>query len=648
LKTIVISFCFSIAALISVSARTAGPDSILLYNIPEVVVQHSRGAFFNEEKKISIPDSLIRSVFTTSNLGELLPLFTGAFINTTGSSGAASVFIRGTNSYQTTVNWNGFVLNSLTLGSMDFSAIPAAAIQDISVVHGASAPLAGSGNFGGSVMLGNRADWRNSLHLGLQSELGTHGARHYSFTGKTGSQRLQYQLYLFSHDAENNFRFTDIYKNGEPVERISNNAVQNRGSLQNLFFRLPGNNNIEAGLWYQVKNKEIPAIMGSYLPGNAVQRDSSLRVYAKWTKRWEKSSFSFNTAMFDEHMLYRDKEKPSDIQYSITSGIHSRRLMGDMNYRIRVLDALSFDSGITIASLSAGVDAYGGRVNESQSAAISAMKLTLPGFTGNISVRKEFHSTTKVPLLVAIGAAREGPAKGMTFKAGYSDQFRVPTFNDKYWQPGGNPDLLPESGYTADIGVKQVIGATTGSHVVAEMSAYNSAIHNMIQWSPSGQGSFWKPENRKEVSVSGFEMSLAAIMNLDRYKLNTGGNYNHALPVVRRAENSSLEGNRLMYVPQNTASAFITISSKKSYIGLSGNYTGSRYTDEVNNPIHMMPSWFILNSFAGSRIKAGDVTGHLRLRVMNLLNLQYQVIRSYPMPGRSFHLSFTFEYNQNN
>jgi vitamin B12 transporter len=59
-----------------------------------------------------------------------------------------------------------------------------------------------------------------------------------------------------------------------------------------------------------------------------------------------------------------------------------------------------------------------------------------------------------------------------------------------------------------------------------------------------------------------------------------------------------------------------------------------------------MPSFFILNSHAGYRIGLGEVSGRLQIRVMNLLNSRYQVVRAYPMPGRSFHISFSVDFNQ--
>ncbi len=560
------------------------------------------------------------------------------------------MFLRGTNSYQTSVNWNGFLLNSLTLGTMDLSAIPTAAAEDISVVHGASGTIAGSGNFGGAILLHNKADWNNKLHIGLQSELGTYDNRHFSFTGKVGNPWVQYQVLLFSHQAENNFRYTDIFKMGNPVDKIKNNALDNKGFIQNLFIRLPKSNNLETGIWYQVRQKQIPAIMGSYLPAKAMQNDSSLRIYAKWTKLWDRSSFSIGTAVFDELMQYRDRSIPSTENYYIDSKIKTSRLMGDLNYRIWLLHFLSADGGMSFSSLSANVDAYGQKINENQLAAITAMKLSLSGFTGNVSARKEFHSSTDIPFMLAFGASKDLPLKGMAIKFSYADQFRVPAFNDKYWQPGGNPDLLPESGFTTDMGVMQDFNPEKDNELILELNAYYSVINNMIQWIPSGTGTWWKPENRREVTVRGLEASVSAAVKVRDYRFGFNGCYNFSNPVITKTYNGNdaNTGNKLSYVPSSTASASTSFESKKLYLGLTGNFTSNRYTGDDNNPVFMMPSFLVFNGYAGYQVKAGDVSGRLQFKVMNLFNREYMAVRSYPMPGRTIHISFSFDFSANN
>lgn len=624
-------------------------DSIKLLSIPEVVITQSRHYFLRDDKKVSTPDSLIKSAFLNTDLGVLLSLFTPAYIHFSGSAGSLStVFIRGMNSSQTSVNWNGFQINSLTLGVMDFSSIPVRSAQDISVVHGASGSIAGSGNFGGTVLLENRADWTNRFQAGIQSELGTYDNRHFSFEGKAGSEWIQYQLQVFSHQAENNFVYRDLYKSGNPLNRADNNSLNNKGLIQNIFIRLPGNNLVETGIWYQVKQKQIPSLMGSFLPAKASQLDSTLRVYGSWQKIWDRSSITLRSALFDEYMFYNDGNILSDNKNPMRSEIQTGRFMTDLNYRIRLIDFLSVEGGVSLSNLSSKVGNYGEKTDENRSAFVTAAKLILPGLSINTSLRKEFHSHTGIPFLFAFGARKSLPVKGMEVKFSYADQFRVPTFNDKYWRPGGNPNLRPESGYTVDAGIIQELRKGKRNALGIEINAYRSLLHDMIQWTPSIGGNYWLAANRKEVRATGVEVSVNSFAYLGEHRLDIRASYNHGSSRITGSydEEESVLGKRLIYVPSNAGSATALYSFKRIDAAITGSFTGSRYTDEFNNRLFMMPGIVVFNSYAGYRIKAGDVSGRIQIRIMNIFNSHYQVLRSYPMEGRTIHLSFALDFRQ--
>ena len=38
-------------------------------------------------------------------------------------------------------------------------------------------------------------------------------------------------------------------------------------------------------------------------------------------------------------------------------------------------------------------------------------------------------------------------------RVNFSRNFRAPTLNERYWQPGGNPDLEPEESYNIEAGI---------------------------------------------------------------------------------------------------------------------------------------------------------------------------------------------------
>ena len=69
-----------------------------------------------------------------------------------------------------------------------------------------------------------------------------------------------------------------------------------------------------------------------------------------------------------------------------------------------------------------------------------------------IAVRQEIIKSKFVPFTFSIGSD-VFIAKWLSAKVNFSKVYRIPTFNDLYWVPGGNADLLPESGYCEEAGL---------------------------------------------------------------------------------------------------------------------------------------------------------------------------------------------------
>ncbi len=453
-KYFIISFVFAFLFIPRVSGGMKD-DTLSTYHIGEVTISHSRVRFFQENRKVTAADSLDLAHFSNDDLGALINHISPAYINVRGGNGsAAGITLRGTNSSQTTVNWNGFQLNSLTLGSADLSLVPVESIQSVSIIHGSSGTVSGSGSFGGSIELRNEPDWNNRLSVKATSAYGSFSTKRASVSARAGREKIQYHLNLFSINALNDFSYTDKMKPGSPEETISHNALENRGAIQNLFVRLPHDQEIEAGLWYQSKSKEIPSIMGSYTPGNAVQRDSIIRGFVSWTMMTGKSRINVRSSFMDEYMFYTETPSEEDSHNGLNSSIRGRKFMNDFSYRYYLNNSITIDAGASYNNMEADVEDYNGKVSEYQSAVYTGLRLSRSRIAATLTARKEFHPEISVPLLFSAGLRYDHPGMDYALKINYSDQFRIPTFNDKYWRPGGNPGLLPESGYTVDGGVE--------------------------------------------------------------------------------------------------------------------------------------------------------------------------------------------------
>ena len=117
-------------------------------------------------------------------------------------------------------------------------------------------------------------------------------------------------------------------------------------------------NTLELGIWYQQKEKELPQIMGSYGPSSASQKDSSFKIFARWTRIFAHSSLTIKSAYFTDYLHYLDKISPSDEAYTVDSRIFARQLFSDISYRNCFSNLFSGEMGIVSKLINADVAAY--------------------------------------------------------------------------------------------------------------------------------------------------------------------------------------------------------------------------------------------------------------------------------------------------
>ena len=93
----------------------------------------------------------------------------------------------------------------------------------------------------------------------------------------------------------------------------------------------------------------------------------------------------------------------------------------------------------------------------------------------------------------------------LTLKASNGYNYRIPTLNDMYWQPGGNPNLKPEKGFSSDISVmtEPIFGNVS---LKLEATYYYMNIDVWIMWIGQDKGSTWDPVHLCHVISLGSEL----------------------------------------------------------------------------------------------------------------------------------------------
>jgi len=204
------------------------------------------------------------------------------------------------------------------------------------------------------------------------------------------------------------------------------------------------------------------------------------------------------------------------------------------------------------------------------------------------------------------------------------NSFSSPTFNDMYWYPGGDTDLMPETSTKA---MYLFTYKNDEGHVDLKIRHVDSK--NLIVWL-SGD-SYWSPKNISSSSRSSISLSG----NVTIYSMNISGHIN------RLWTQDHYYKKPLRYAPEWSGSIQVRSSYKKYTIGLSSRYAGERiamydYPEDEFLPSHFIPSVSVSRKFSIQK-RTLDV----RFSTDNLLDKNFETIYGYPEPGRSIYLNLT-------
>jgi iron complex outermembrane receptor protein len=225
--------------------------------------------------------------------------------------------------------------------------------------------------------------------------------------------------------------------------------------------------------------------------------------------------------------------------------------------------------------------------------------------------------------------------------------FRLPTFNDLHWQPGGNPNLQPEHGYSAEgnIGFEKNKKLSSGANISLQIkeTIFTRKVHNWIQWEPTG--SFWTAQNLQEVWSRGAENNVRFSFKGKKIEWIAGTTINYTLATQpnNNTVQEDLRGKQLMYTPLYTVLNFTGISFAGIDLFLQQQYCGFRYTSSDN--YQYLAPYRVYNASIRKSLQLEQFLLSTQFSIQNLLDESYQVVAQRPMPGRFFQIQISIQYH---
>ncbi|MCS6967465.1 MAG: TonB-dependent receptor [Cytophagales bacterium] len=620
---------------LSSEAKSQATDSVRV--LRQVLVRGIGESRFAVGSTTCQLDSLIVSRLSGSSLGELLMRQSTLYMRQYGAGMLASISMRGTGPSQTALFWNGINLNLPTLGQIDYSTVPIFAGNNIIIQPGSQSALYGSDAIGGTVHITQQLGLKQGRQVSLQQEIGSFSRyfTHLQATASHSTWQAQANFYQLYH--QNDFPFRNIAKAGAPIERQQNAATHYWGVMPQCYWQPDNKRQFSLKAWYHHHWRQVQPTMAAQEVRDQ-QQDENFRLVADYEQlSGRKGILRLKSAwVFDEIVFNASRST-------------MKRYLGQMRHQWDWSPNFTTEIGSQLQHAAAKVNAYGKEVHEQRADWFALARFCAKqSWLFSATIRQTIVPGFSAPVAPALGIQWQdclGEKHSLTWKVQISKGYRVPTLNDRFWQPGGKPNLRPEHSYNAETTFTWKGNAKLSS-LQGTITLFRLWVRDWILWLP--QGSFWSPENARQVRVTGAEahVSYQRFITKGFWRAEAHYAFNQSLNLYPLSSNDRSAGKQLPYTPLHRAFAAACVFWRQWLVQMDVNYTGLRYPTADNET--WLEPFTITNLLISKDWQLKRWRLQALFRLNNLFNTSYQNFQLRAMPGRHFQASIMVQTNFNN
>jgi len=611
------------------SADRIRPDTV--YTIGEITVTSSREGVHPSRaaQRITMLDEEALASSSSSSVADVLESRSGLFIRRQGL-GLATLSQRGTGPSKTQLLIDGMRLSDPQLGQFDLSLLPTHLFRSIEILHGPGSALYGTDGLSGIVHLRTGAGAADQVSLGTAA--GAYGERllsagasfvHGDFAGTVSAE-------LTHMDGDFPYVNSSLFP---PQEMRRRNADRGRRSVFGMLRGRIGKHGLRGAVLYAGSRQGVPGLAGA-APEGERRWDEHARLWLEDHLPVRSGALTLRTFVHRGTLRYQNASRGLDeTGRTMTTGL-------EVHFQKRALPGLNVTVGGTAGYGKADHPSLSSAASEIHAAAFSSATGSYGRGRLYPAVRLDTYrlpdrtrSAVSPRLGMNLQALRRVP---LFLKLSAASGFRMPTFNDRFWQPGGNPDLEPERSRSYDAGLY-----LDGDLLRAELTGYAARYVNQIVWTDSN-GDHWSPQNLERSVSRGVEASL----DLRLHKAITAGTiYTYTRASDRSTPGEPSYGRQARYVPRHLIKAYGSAERGPVRIDLEGRYVGRRYV--TRDESEQLGASFVANARVGVAAALGPLRARLSLAIENLLDARYAVIQGHPMPPRHARIRLLLATRQN-
>ena len=577
------------------------------------VADNTLKKFSNSQRIITINDSVISK--NQSSLTSLLNFNSSIYFKENGLGMVSSPSFRGTTAQQTAVIWNGININSQLNGQTDFNLVTATNFNSINIRSGGGSVIYGSSAIGGSIHLNNELEFKNLFQNNIQISAGSFNTQVFNYKLKIATKKFASDFSFFRISSANNYPYLNT------TQFNQNGAFTNSSFNYNFGYKVNNFNQIKIYSQVLDSNRNLSGTLAVNTKSNYV--DFNVRSMMEWISIQNKFISTLKVAYLSENYRYYEDKDDNIFSFGKANSYISRY---DLSFKPNSKIMLNAITDFT------KIIGNGSSIIQNERNVFSNILLfkhqIFKKLLYEVGIRKEITTNYQSPILYSFGFQFK-PNSWYTVRVNGSKNFRIPTFNDLYWQGQGNINLQPEISHQAEIGHDIVFKDLSFTATVFLIN-----IDNMIQWAPNLAG-VWSPKNIKNVVSKGLETNIAYSKKYKKHQLFLNANYTFT------ASEDVLLKKQTIYVPFHKTTFSAAYSFRNIGLIYQFLYNGAVFTSSDNE--YILKSYKISN--VGIDFKIGKIqNAKITFQVNNILNQNYQNVAVRPMPGRNYNLMLNLKF----
>lgn len=617
-------------------------------NLQEVTVKAIRPERFMVGSKIIEIDSAALSSNRFSTVADFLQFNTSIAMKCYGAGQLATISMRGASASHTALLWNGLNINFPSLGLTDFSTIPMAAFDQMTIQFGSAASCVGTDAVGGSIQL-------RSLPLlnseNSQTQIGVRAESSKNYSGQAGIRftkflnnelRLSTKTIVYGSTFKNDFGSQPLSNKKGEVYNVEPTNTSQYSLVQDFFLQNKKGNLFALNIWLTDNNLTI-------WPDKIILNEVTSTKAYRLQNSYQVGQTLFKTAFIKDIIDYSQAgsatQSHTEIDRYIIKTEHDFIWKNDRNINTNLKVGFEFSHFLAL------VDGYGTQRKLENRADFYALfrKEFSENLTVAINLRQAIVSKYNPPFTPSIGVEytlfKTGSTK-IILPTNIGLSYRLPTLNERYWVNLGNPDIKPEEGFNKEMGANWLQNWSINTHTNMRATVFHNKVDNWTYWNPARN---YRVENSQQVLMKGLELDFNLKTNYKEAVITTAVNYTLANSTQQKefgAYTQDILGKQIIYVPRHVINNTISVAHKNLKYTIQQGFNSARYIT-FDHSGKAFPPYYILNASLNYQLNWAKNITNFSLNCQNLTNTLYPNVKKNAMPMRTLALSIIYQFKNN-